>query len=137
MIAQLVVCIIGFSSGFIVAGGVIALMVGLNIITRYAGITRTANRVWIYEDCILCGGLVGNILTIHSVSVPLGQIGLMVLGLCCGIFVGSWIMALADIVNIFPVFTRRIGLVKGMSLIVICIAIGKAAGSLLHFYFRW
>ena len=59
------------------------------------------------------------------------------MGLFCGIFVGSWILALAEIVNIFPVFSRRLGLTKGMSILVLAVAVGKVTGSLLHFYMRW
>lgn len=133
--AQIILGLIGLSGGFIVAGGVIALLVGLGIITRYAAITKTAGRVWLYEDCILLGGIFGNLLTVYGISVPLGSVGVAVMGLCFGIYVGSWILALADIVNIFPVFTRRIGMTKGLSHVVIAIAIGKVTGSLLHFYF--
>ena len=37
---QFFLALIGFSGGFIVAGGVVALMVGLGIITRFIGISR-------------------------------------------------------------------------------------------------
>lgn len=137
MAMQVLLGIIGLSSGFIVAGGVIALIVGLGIITRYAGITHTGQQVWLYEDAVLLGGLAGNILTVYQVNVGLGSVGLAVMGLCCGIFVGSWILALAEIVNIFPVFSRRLGLTKGMSILVLAVAVGKVTGSLLHFYMRW
>ena len=137
MIAQILLGIIGLSSGFIVAGGVIALMVGLGIITRYAGITHTGSKSQIYENFILLGALAGNMMTVYKISVPLGNIGLGVMGLCFGIFVGGWIMALAEIVNIFPVFSRRLGLVKGMSILVISIALEKITGSMIHFYKGW
>lgn len=135
--SQILLGLIGFSSGFIVAGGVIALITGLGIITRYAGITHTGKHVLLYEDAILLGSLFGNLLTVHGANVLLGGIGLGVMGLFSGVFVGSWILALAEVVNIFPVFSRRIGLTKGMSLVVLSVAIGKVAGSMLHFYMRW
>lgn len=135
MFAQIVLGLIGISSGFIVAGGVIALLVGLGIITRYAALTKTAGQVRIYETGILFGGIFGNLLTIYGIKVPLGSVGVGVMGLCFGIYVGSWILALADIVNIFPVFSRRIGMTKGMSIVIITIAAGKVIGSLLHFYY--
>ena len=47
------------------------------------------------------------------------------------------IMALAEIVNVFPVYCRRLGITKGTSWIVIFLAIGKTLGSLFHFYMRW
>lgn len=135
--AKFLLGIVGLSSGTIVAGGVVALMVGLNIITRYAGLTKTASRVRIYESCMLVGSIYGNLLSVHNLLIPVGKVGLMIQGAFSGIFVGSWIMALAEIVNLFPVFSRRIGLVKGMSVIVISIAIGKVTGSMLHFYMGW
>lgn len=137
METQIVLGLMGLSGGFIVAGGVIALLVGLNIITRYAGLTHTGKHVKLYESAILLGGIFGNLLTVYHMKMPLGYVGLVVMGLCSGIYVGSWILALAEIVNIFPVFSRRIGLVKGMSIIVVCVALGKAAGSLFHFFVRW
>lgn len=134
---QILLGIIGLSSGFIVAGGVMALSVGLGIFTRYAGITHTGKHVRLYEDAVLLGGIAGDIMTVYKVSVPLGSIGLAVMGVCFGIFVGSWILALAEIVNIFPVFFRRMGVTKGTSLVILAIAAGKVVGSLLHFYMRW
>ncbi|MDO5425632.1 MAG: stage V sporulation protein AB [Eubacteriales bacterium] len=137
MIAQALLGIIGLASGLVVAGGVIALMIGLGVVTRYAGITHTAKHVWLYEDAILFGGVFGNWLSVYQTPCPLGWILLAVLGVLFGIFVGGWIMALAEIVNIFPIMARRIGMVKGMSLVVIAIAVGKTLGSLWHFYMRW
>ena len=109
----------------------------LGIITRFVGITHTAKHVKGYETAILAGAIFGNLLTVHQIRIPLGIFGLVLMGVLFGIFVGGWILALAEIVNIFPIFARRIGITKGYSLIVIAIAVGKTAGSLYHFYRRW
>lgn len=130
---QIFLGLIGLSSGFVVAGGVIALLVGLGVITRFVGIVHEARRIWLFEDAIILGSMFGNWLTVFDGSPPLGFSGLLVMGLFSGIFVGGWIMALAEIVNIFPVMARRIGLVKGMSIVVISMALGKTVGSLLQF----
>lgn len=137
MTAHLIMALIGFGSGVVVAGGVIALIVGLGIAARYIGITHTGNHLWYYEDSILLGGLFGTFMTVYHVMIPVGMAGLAVLGLAAGIYVGGWIMALAEVVNIFPIFARRIGLVKGMSIIIIAVALGKTLGSMLAFYMRW
>jgi len=133
MLKQIFLGVIGLSGGLVVAGGVIALLVGLGVITRFIGLIREARRIWLFEDAIILGSLFGNWLTIFAGSPPLGLPGLFLLGVFSGIFVGGWIMALAEIVNIFPVMARRIGLVKGMSIIVIAMALGKTIGSLLQF----
>ena len=123
--------------GFLVASGVVALLVGLGIITRFTGISHTALHNRLYETAILLGALFGNVLTVYKTPVPAGTAGLVLLGLSAGIYVGGWIMALAEVIHIFPVFARRIGLTKGLSVLVIAVALGKTAGSLLQFYMRW
>ncbi len=137
MAVQILLGVIGISSGCIVAGGVIALIIGLGIITRYAGISHTAIHVNLYEDSILLGAVAGNLLTVYRISLQIGGIGAALMGTFFGIFVGGWILALAEIINIFPVFRRRVGIVKGIPLLVLTIAAGKIAGSLIYFYLRW
>lgn len=129
--------LIGFASGSLVAGGVVALMVGLGIITRFIGISHTARHAKIYETFICMGGIAGNLLTVYFPILSLGWPGLLLLGLFCGIFVGGWIMALAELLNVFPVFTRRLNLTKGTSWIVVSLALGKTLGSLMQFYKGW
>ena len=133
---QIFLGFIGFSGGAVVAGGVIALLVGLGVIIRFTGIAHEAKHIWVYEDAICLGGLFGNWLTIYKGSPPFGTPGLFVLGIFSGIFVGGWIMALAEFINIIPVMARRIGLVKGLSLIIIATALGKVVGSMMYFYLK-
>lgn len=134
---QAVPGVIGFAAGFIVAGGEVALMVGLGIITRFIGITHTAKRISLYEDAILLGAISGTLVTVFDVRIPIGSWFLGAGGLFMGIFVGGWIMALAEVINVFPVYLRRLGIVQGLSWIIISTAVGKLIGSLLHFYMRW
>ena len=128
---------LGFSAGALVAGGVVALIIGLGIIRRFVGISHTAVHAGIFETAICLGGIWGNIMTVFFPKLPLGWPGLLVMGLFSGVFVGGWIMALAEMLNVFPVFARRMGLTKGRSWIVIGLALGKVTGSLLEFYMRW
>ena len=88
---QIIPAIVGLSGGFVIAGGVIALMVGLGIITRFVGITHTAKHVKGYETAILAGAIFGNLLTVHQIRIPLGIFGLVLMGVLFGIFVGGWI----------------------------------------------
>lgn len=134
---QFLVALAGFSSGFIVAGGVVALMVGLGIITRFIGISKTAKHIAGVEDAILLGAVLGTVLTTYDLRLPVGVWILGIFGLFMGIFVGGWIMALAEVVNVFPVYFRRMGITKGASWVVITLAVGKTLGSLAQFYMRW
>ena len=86
---QIIPAVVGLSGGFVIAGGVIALMVGLGIITRFVGITHTAKHVKGYETAILAGAIFGNLLTVHQIRIPLGIFGLVLMGVLFGIFAGT------------------------------------------------
>ncbi|MCD7817569.1 MAG: stage V sporulation protein AB [Lachnospiraceae bacterium] len=131
---QILLIITGFSSGFLVAGGVVALMVGLGILSRFIGISHTAKEILWYEDAILLGTLTGTIVTVFDVQILTGEWLLAIGGIFIGIFVGGWIMALEEVVDIFPIYSRRLGITRGVSWIVIAIAIGKAVGNMIYFY---
>ena len=50
-----------------------------------------------------------------------------------GIYLGSWIIALGEVVNLFSILCRRIGLTRGLPFVILCMAAGKIAGSLYYF----
>lgn len=134
---QLFLCFIGISSGVIIAGGVVGLLIGLSIVPRYAGITHTADHILLYEDATMLGAVFGNLFFLFRFSIPLGIPFLIPCGIFFGIFLGSWILALAEVVDIFPIFSRRIRLKQGIPIIIAAIALGKAAGALVFFFLGW
>ena len=113
----------------IVAGGVSGLLIGLSIVPRYAGITHTADQIFLYEDLTLLGTVAGTVVTLFPIRIPLGPFFLAVCGVFFGIFLGGWILALAEIAKVFPVFARRLKLSQGLSPVIISIAAGKILGS--------
>ena len=125
MFQQVLLCFTGFCAGIIVAGGV------------SGGITHTANHIFLYEDMSLLGTVAGTIVTLFPVRIPLGPFFLAVCGVFFGIFLGGWILALAEIAKVFPVFARRLKLTQGLSLVIISIAAGKTFGSLFYYAMGW
>ena len=129
--------LVGGAAGALVAGGVVALTVGLGITERFIGITHTAKAAKGFENCHLSGGPGRQPAYRIYPGGGLGEAVLAAAGVFWGIFVGGWIMALAELLHVFPVFLRRLGVTKGKSLIVISLAAGKMLGSLLGFWMRW
>ena len=136
-IQNVIMAVSAFSCGFLVAGGVIAVIVGLGIVTRLVGITHTAKENRWYESMIFTGAIFGNMLTVYRIPLSLGRAGLLILGVSAGIYTGGWIMALAEMVHMFPIFSRRIGITTGIGMIIWSLALGKILGSLLQFYMNW
>lgn len=131
---QIGMAVIGFGGGMIAAGGMVALLIGLGITPRFAGITHTADRILLYEDFTMLGAVTGNILQLYEPSLSVGKIGLAVYGLGAGMFLGAWILALAEMVDVFPIAIRRLKIKVGVPLIILTVAAAKICGSLLYFY---
>lgn len=137
MAGQIFLGILGLCAGITVSSGVVGLLIGLSIVPRYAGITRTADKILLYEDFSMLGVFLGNMAMIFNWQLPAGQIGLALYGVFAGIFMGSWILALAEMAKVFPVLARRARMTKGMPWIVVSVAAGKALGALYFFYKGW
>lgn len=131
---QIAMGIIGFTGGMVAAGGIVALMIGLGITPRFAGITHTADKILIYEDATMLGAVVGNVVELYQFQMPFGQWGLAAYGIFSGIYLGGWILALAEMVDIFPIALRRLKLTWGVPYIIMSVAIAKTLGSLIFFY---
>lgn len=129
--------LIGLSLGFFVSSGAAALLIGLGIIPRYAGITRTAHKICWYENCCILGLLAGNLLYLSDIRIPLGAAGLILYGIFSGIFLGSWIIALGEVIDVYAVTMRRLGIVKGIQILILAMAAGKTVGTLLYFWKGW
>lgn len=132
---QIFLGIVGLSSGIVIASGVAGLLIGLSIVPRYAGITHTADHILLYEDMSLLGIVLGNLFYLFQIPLPMGTPFLAVFGIFSGVFLGGWILALAEVADMFPVFARRIRLTQGLPVIIIFIEAGKLTGALLYYYF--
>lgn len=138
-VKQILLALIGLSSGALVAGGLFGFIVSLGVISDFADRTHTGNKILLYENAIMLGGVLGNLFYIYQIPIafPGSVVLLGMFGLFSGIFTGCWAMALAEILNVFPIFVRRAKLVKCIPYIILGIAIGKSVGSIIYSYFGW
>lgn len=134
---QIILALIGLSSGVAVAGGLFAFIVELGVISDFADRTHTADEILLYEDCTALGGIIGNLVYLFKLSIPFGNLLLPVFGILAGIFVGCWSMALAEILNVFPIFIRRIKIVRYIAAFIISMALGRGVGAMLFFFRGW
>lgn len=134
---QILLAAIGLSAGVVAAGGLFSFIAGLGVVSDFADRTHTGEHVMLYETSVALGGILGNLFIVYQVSIPWGSWIAAIFGLFAGIFTGCWAMALAEILNVFPIFARRAKLTKGIAGIIIGIAMGKGLGALLFFWQRW
>ena len=107
---QILLGILGLSAGITVAGGLFSFLVELGVVADFADRTHTGEHVLLYEDAAALGGAAGSLVFVYGLDLPGGAVTLAVFGLLAGIFTGCWAMALAEVLNVFPVFIRRVRL---------------------------
>ncbi len=132
ILTGVLLALVGLTGGSIVASGYITLLVKLGIVTRMSAYTKTGAYSRFYEDVLVLGALCGNLLVLFRVPVPVKWGLLIPYGFFSGIFVGCLAIALAEVVDAFPIFSRRIRLYQGLSWIVTSLAIGKMLGAFLQ-----
>ena len=136
-IPQILSAIIGLSAGMLVAAALFSFITGLGVISDFADRTHTGEHVMLYEDAIVVGGILGNLLFVFKIHIPGGRWILPIFGLLAGIFTGCWAMALAEMLEVFPIFVRRVKLVQCIPWVILGTALGKTAGALLFFSRHW
>jgi len=124
---------LGLATGSAVAGAVFAFISAIGIVPSLARMTRTQPHVRIYENAIIWGGMTGVVVMIFKINIPLHTFVVVGLALSIGIFFGSLSMSLAESLDVIPIITRRISLRKGLWWLILALALGKMAGSLIYF----
>ncbi|MFG6322756.1 MAG: stage V sporulation protein AB [Lachnospiraceae bacterium] len=138
--------VMGISSGIMVSAGVFTVLFVVGLVPRFAGRTDTARCELFYEECLIFGALLADILSVFPIEGSIGEfveqvsflrsaliLLLVLIGFFAGIFVGCLSIALAEVLDGIPIFARRIRLKMGVSIAVLAVALGKIAGSLVYF----
>lgn len=127
---QGILAFIGLAAGFLVAAGVFSFAVMVGVVSRIVARTKTIRYLALVEDCIVLGGTFGSLVSVYQPKLPFGEWFLALYGIFSGIHAGCLAIALAEVVNVIPVFVRRVKLRVGLAYIVTAFAIGKAFGAL-------
>lgn len=132
--------IVGFCCGTGVAAGTFAFFLVIRVVPRMVQKSKLEHRIIFIENMMARGIMVGTIFTLfywkeQLLFTLLGKTILSIFGISAGIFVGCLAVALAEILDTFPIFFRRLKmkeeLCEGLLLVM---AIGKMIGSLFYFF---
>ncbi|HLR01404.1 MAG TPA: stage V sporulation protein AB [Virgibacillus sp.] len=124
---------IGFSSGLAVGAGFVAFLTLLGIIPRLIQLTHTEKYIKVYTACVIMGALFGTYLSFTSTIMNQPLILLSFWGIFHGIFVGMLAAALTEVLNVFPILSKRIGVNHSLKWLLMAFVFGKITGSL----FQW
>ena len=142
--------IVGLAAGLGVSGGVFTTLIAVGLIPRFAGKTHTAKHIFLYEEMVVCGTILGGLISVFfpllDIAGIAGQVQVLkevypyvaivllcVFGRFAGIFVGCLALAIAEMLDSIPIFARRMKFRHGIGVVILCMAIGKTVGSLIYF----
>lgn len=127
--------LIGLSSGIVIGGAFIALLTVLGIIPRLIQLSTSWRFVPIYQVALLIGTLFGTFLSFTSISWSTPSVFLAFWGIIQGIFNGMLTAALIEILQVFPLLSKRLGLESYILFLFTAIVLGKVFGSLYQWFF--
>lgn len=138
IVKKVVIIFISFSGGLVISSAVFAFISAIGIIPDLASKTKTTKFVLFYEEMIILGGLFGCLYSFIKYDFAidnyfLGRVVIILFFTAIGIFVGSLASALAEVINVIPIFSQRTNIKNGIPILMLSMAIGKCVGSLIYF----
>jgi stage V sporulation protein AB len=134
LLKQLLCIWIGLGSGLVISGAVFAFIAVIGVVPRLAEKTKTMKYIKVYEEALIFGGIFGTCADFFEFHVMLDKLTVIVYSLSVGIFFGCVAVSLAEVLNVFPVLTRRARIQQGLFFFVLALAFGKLTGSLIYFF---
>ncbi|SHF58212.1 stage V sporulation protein AB [Ornithinibacillus halophilus] len=133
ILSNLIQLFVGFAGGLAVGCGFVAFLTVLGIIPRLIQLSKTNKLIKSYIGCVVTGTLFGTFMSFAGIHWSQPSILLAVWGIFHGVFNGMLAAALTEVLNVFPLITKRIGLNQYLLWFLMAIVFGKIAGSL----FQW
>ncbi|WP_173916248.1 stage V sporulation protein AB [Halobacillus sp. Marseille-Q1614] len=130
---RIIEAVIGLASGIAVGTGFVAFITVLGIVPRLMQLSQTASKIIWYEVAIIFGVFAGIYLSFGDSPIHMAVPGLVLWGLFHGAFVGMLAAALTEVLNVFPLLFKRIGIEGYLFTLLMALSLGKIAGSL----FQW
>lgn len=142
----------GTCFGVLTAAGVFTVLSAVSLVPRFVGKTHSAKAIWLYENMIICGTTVGGLYSVFADILDIGGFAvntlhipesvwkyiawsiLATVGLFGGVMVGCLALAIAEMLDSIPIFTRRVSFRHGLGIVILCVAVAKMLGSFFYFY---
>jgi stage V sporulation protein AB len=127
--------IVGFAGGLSVGAGFVAFLTVLGLIPRLTQLTKTMNKIHFYEWAVVLGVITGGWLGLQDCRLYFQKFLLVPIGLADGIFNGMLAAALTEVLNVFPILSKRIGIQERIVYLIMAIVFGKIVGSLYQWIY--
>lgn len=134
-IKVVILLLVSFAGGLAVGAGYVAFLTVLGIIPRLMQLTKTYNLIQWYEWATILGAFIGCWLSLYEPTLKWSMLFMIPIGSFYGVFVGMLAAALTEVLNVFPILAKRIGMERKLLILIMAIVLGKITGSLFHWIY--
>ncbi|WP_183251350.1 stage V sporulation protein AB [Anoxybacteroides tepidamans] len=131
----MLVIMFGFAGGLAVGTGFVAFLVVLGVIPRLTQLTKTMRWIHVYEWGAVFGAVAGGWMSLRSTVLYASKYWLIPMGLFSGVFIGMLAAALTEVLNVWPILAKRMGMADKIVLLLMAIVFGKVFGSLFYWIY--
>ena len=128
----LLIILIGLGGGLVVGNALAAFIVLLDIIPRLVQISETQKYRVLYQNVFALGVITSTIIYFTDFYIELNNISIGIIGLIMGIYTGIFSSALAEVLNVVPVLSKKLKFKNELKILIYALLIGKVAGSLYY-----
>lgn len=132
---QLIGTVVGFAGGLLAGGGMAALFTLLQIVPRLLQVARCRSAIRLMPFAVMAGAFAATLVSMGWLRFDPGKITLLLIAVIMGTFVGMLAMALAEALQMLTITIKHASIAKAVVLLIIAMAAGKLAGSILYWVF--
>ncbi|MFA5575719.1 MAG: stage V sporulation protein AB [Tissierellaceae bacterium] len=135
LIRYIVMVTITFGGGVIVGGAMVAFITILRILPRLAQFTETEESLKLYQVTMIVSIGLSIIMYFAKFNFGLPRLSVVPIGFVYGIFIGILSSALAEVLNVIPVISKKIKVKKDLKYLIWALVGGKVMGSLIYWIY--
>lgn len=129
---DILMVLIGLSGGITVGSAAAAFITLLEFIPRLTQITETKEYIRLYQYVFTFSATLFSFIYFSKFSLGLNQYVSIPIGLFMGMFVGLFSSALAEVLNVIPVFSKKLKMQGQLKFVIFALMAGKVFGSIWY-----
>lgn len=127
--------LIALGGGVTVGSAAAAFLALLEVIPRLMQISDTRDYIKLYQGVLTFGFVLFTVIYFSEFHLNLSKYLTIPAGFLCGMFIGIFSSALAEVLNVIPVLTKKFKLRDSLIYVIYTLMAGKVIGSLFYWFY--
>lgn len=135
MMKNVLLIVVAFGGGVTVGSAAAAFLALLEVIPRLMQISDTRDYIKLYQGVLTFGFVLFTLIYFSSFHLNFSKYVAIPIGFLYGIFIGIFSSALAEVLNVIPVLSKKLKLRDYLIYVIYTLMAGKVIGSLFYWFY--